>query len=68
MLNERLTGRDYTYHADFDYASSVVSPCNFATPFYLSGDLRVNNSMNTQGNGYIAVDSVSADPLVARCL
>ena len=68
MLNERLAGRDYTYHADFDYASSVVSPCNFATPFYLAGDLRVNNSMNTQGNGYIAVDSVSADTFVARCL
>ena len=54
------TGKDYTYRDTFDLATTVLSPCGVASVLNIQSDIRVSNSKNTKGSGYIATDSVSA--------
>jgi len=55
-----FTGKDYTYRDTFDLATTVLSPCGVASVLNIQSDIRVSNSKNTKGSGYIATDSVSA--------
>lgn len=52
-------GADYTYRDAFDLVSTNLSPCGQDTVLNIQSDVRVSNSKNTKGSGYIATDSVS---------
>lgn len=54
-----VAGADYTYRDQFDLTSTVQSPCGADTVLNLNTELRVSNSANSTGSGYIANDSVS---------
>ena len=53
-----ILGEDYTWRYNFDTA--VYSPCGGSTVLNINSDLRVSNTANKQGIGYIATDSVNA--------
>ncbi|EAU93304.1 hypothetical protein CC1G_13195 [Coprinopsis cinerea okayama7 len=53
-----VDGADYTYRDMFDLVSTVQSPCGISTVLNVQSDLRVSNSQNTRGSGYIATDSI----------
>jgi len=53
-----VSGKDYTYRDAFDLVATVTSPCGVATVLNVQSELRVSNSGNTKGAGYIATDSI----------
>ncbi|KAH6917735.1 secreted protein [Coprinopsis sp. MPI-PUGE-AT-0042] len=53
-----VDGKDYTYRDNFDLVSTVLSPCGISTVLNVQSELRVSNSANTKGSGYIANDSI----------
>ncbi|KAJ2922370.1 hypothetical protein H1R20_g14720, partial [Candolleomyces eurysporus] len=57
-LNGPVAGKDYTYRDAFDLVSTVISPCGSDTVLNINSDLRVSNSANTKGSGYLATDSI----------
>lgn len=59
LANIIMPGADYTYRDAFDLVSTVTSPCGVSSVLNIQSDLRVSNSKNTKGSGYIATDSVS---------
>jgi hypothetical protein len=60
VLNGPVNGADYTYRDAFDLVSTVTSPCGQSTVLNVNSDVRVSNSGNSKGSGYLATDSVSA--------
>lgn len=58
--SEQIAGQNYTYRDAFDLVSTVYSPCGVASNLYIQNDIRVSNSRNPSGNGYISADAVSA--------
>ncbi|TEB23486.1 hypothetical protein FA13DRAFT_1639829 [Coprinellus micaceus] len=54
-----VDGDYYTYRDSFDLVSTVQSPCGKATVLNINSDVRVSNSQNTKGQGYIATDSIN---------
>ncbi|TFK72640.1 secreted protein [Pluteus cervinus] len=57
-LTGPVDGDDYTYRDAFDLYSTNLAPCGKDTVLNIQSDVRVSNSKNTQGSGYIATDSV----------
>ncbi|TFK28361.1 hypothetical protein FA15DRAFT_753498 [Coprinopsis marcescibilis] len=57
-LTGPVSGKDYTYRDSFDLVSTVLAPCGAATVLNVQSELRVSNSANTKGAGYIANDSI----------
>ncbi|TFK72636.1 hypothetical protein BDN72DRAFT_835939 [Pluteus cervinus] len=57
-LTGPVDGADYTYRDAFDLVSTNLSPCGQDTVLNIQSDVRVSNSKNTQGSGYIATDSI----------
>ncbi|TFK60247.1 hypothetical protein BDN72DRAFT_883694, partial [Pluteus cervinus] len=57
-LNGPVDGEDYTYRDAFDLVSTNLSPCGQDTVLNIQSDVRVSNSKNTAGSGYIATDSI----------
>ncbi|PPQ87793.1 hypothetical protein CVT25_008837 [Psilocybe cyanescens] len=57
-LTGPVDGADYTYRDAFDLVSTVTSPCGVSSVLNIQSDLRVSNSKNTKGSGYIATDSI----------
>ncbi|KAG8811012.1 hypothetical protein FRC17_002665, partial [Serendipita sp. 399] len=53
-----IPGKDYLYRDNFDIWSSVRCPCGTNTVLNLNSAVRVDNSQNRNGFGYIATDSV----------
>ncbi|KAF9531276.1 hypothetical protein CPB83DRAFT_892110 [Crepidotus variabilis] len=53
-----IDGEDYTWRDNFDLVSTVNSPCGVPSVLNINSDLRVSNSQNPSGVGYIATDSV----------
>ncbi|KAG2023729.1 hypothetical protein CC2G_001348 [Coprinopsis cinerea AmutBmut pab1-1] len=53
-----VDGKDYTYRDAFDLVSTVLSPCGVSTVLNVQSELRVSNSGNSKGSGYIATDSI----------
>ncbi|KAJ3510045.1 hypothetical protein NLJ89_g4893 [Agrocybe chaxingu] len=51
-------GKDYTYRDSFDLVAEVKSPCGATTVLNIGSDIRVSNSANRAGSGYIATDSI----------
>jgi len=51
-------GKDYLYRDAFDLVSTVIAPCGAQTVLNIKSDLRVDNSANRGGSGYMATDSV----------
>ncbi|KAH6905786.1 secreted protein [Coprinopsis sp. MPI-PUGE-AT-0042] len=58
-----VDGKDYTYRDSFDLVSTVLSPCGISTVLNVQSELRVSNSANTKGSGYIASDSIDTSLL-----
>ncbi|TFK28359.1 hypothetical protein FA15DRAFT_701037 [Coprinopsis marcescibilis] len=58
VLNGPVDGKDYTYRDEFDLVATVTSPCGVATVLNVQSELRVSNTGNTKGAGYIATDSI----------
>ncbi|TEB35279.1 hypothetical protein FA13DRAFT_1624387, partial [Coprinellus micaceus] len=57
-LNGPVSGNYYTYRDQFDLVSTVTSPCGKSTVLNINSDVRVSNSANTKGAGYLATDSI----------
>ncbi|KAH6905785.1 hypothetical protein BKA70DRAFT_458806 [Coprinopsis sp. MPI-PUGE-AT-0042] len=57
-LTGPVDGDDYTYRDLFDLTSTVQAPCGISTVLNIQSDLRVSNTKNTKGSGYIATDSI----------
>ncbi|KAF9523793.1 secreted protein, partial [Crepidotus variabilis] len=53
-----VDGNYYTYRDTFDLTSTVLSPCGVNTVLNVNSDIRVSNTKNKAGSGYIATDSV----------
>ncbi|KAJ3532225.1 hypothetical protein NMY22_g7832 [Coprinellus aureogranulatus] len=53
-----VDGKYYTYRDQFDLVSTVQSPCGKSTVLNINSDVRVSNSANTKGVGYLATDSI----------
>lgn len=53
-----IDGKQYTHRTPFDLATTVLSPCGKNSILAINSDIRVSNSANRQGSGYIATDSV----------
>ncbi|CAA7268573.1 unnamed protein product [Cyclocybe aegerita] len=53
-----VDGKDYTYRDSFDLVAEVKSPCGATTVLNIGSDIRVSNSANRAGSGYIATDSI----------
>lgn len=53
-----IDGDSYTYRDTFDLTSTVQAPCGQSTVLNINSDLRVSNSANPKGQGYIATDSI----------
>ncbi|KAJ2916829.1 hypothetical protein MD484_g3539, partial [Candolleomyces efflorescens] len=58
LLNGPVDGADYTYRDSFDLVSTVTSPCGQSTVLNVNSDVRVSNSGNSKGSGYLATDSI----------
>jgi len=58
-----IDGDDYTWRDAFDLVSTVNSPCGVDSILNIRSDIRVSNSGNKNGSGYLATDSVR--PLVS---
>jgi len=58
LIHLVVIGKDYTYRDSFDLVATVTAPCGATTVLNVQSDLRVSNSANTKGSGYIATDSV----------
>ncbi|TEB35273.1 hypothetical protein FA13DRAFT_1728067 [Coprinellus micaceus] len=54
-----VDGDYYTYRDSFDLVSTVQSPCGQATVLNINSDVRVSNSQNNKGQGYLATDSIN---------
>ncbi|TFK71511.1 hypothetical protein BDN72DRAFT_895618 [Pluteus cervinus] len=63
-----VDGAYYTYRDTYDIATTVLSPCGQDTVLNIGGDIRVNNSGNKQGSGYIATDSVDTSFIQASSM
>ncbi|KAJ3536331.1 hypothetical protein NMY22_g6076 [Coprinellus aureogranulatus] len=57
-LTGPVAGKSYTYRDQFDVTSTNLSPCGVDTVLNINSDVRVSNSGNTKGSGYIATDSI----------
>ncbi|KAJ3539581.1 hypothetical protein NMY22_g4670 [Coprinellus aureogranulatus] len=57
-LTGPVAGKSYTYRDQFDIVSTNMSPCGVDTVLNINSDVRVSNSGNTKGSGYIATDSI----------
>ncbi|TFK28356.1 hypothetical protein FA15DRAFT_701034 [Coprinopsis marcescibilis] len=55
-----VDGADYIYRDQFDLIATNTSPCGVSTVLNVNTELRVSNTGNRQGSGYIATDSVDA--------
>jgi len=55
-----VDGADYTYQDTFDLVSTVISPCGVASVLNINSEVRVSNTANTKGFGYITDDSIDA--------
>ncbi|KAF6756578.1 hypothetical protein DFP72DRAFT_893131 [Ephemerocybe angulata] len=53
-----VDGKEYTYRDQFDLVSTVQSPCGKSTVLNINSDVRVSNSANSKGQGYLATDSI----------
>jgi len=53
-----VNGKEYTYRDSFDLVSTVLAPCGKSTVLNINSDVRVSNSGNTKGSGYLATDSI----------
>ncbi|KAG8752213.1 hypothetical protein FRC14_007232 [Serendipita sp. 396] len=53
-----VSGNDYTYHDEFDLFAATLSPCGADTVLSINSSLRVDNSANREGAGYISTDSI----------
>lgn len=53
-----IEGQEYTYRDNFDLVSTVMAPCGQSTVLNINSDVRVSNSANTKGAGYLATDSI----------
>ncbi|KAF5331964.1 hypothetical protein D9611_008848 [Ephemerocybe angulata] len=53
-----VDGAEYTYRDNFDLVSTVQSPCGQSTVLNINSDVRVSNSANSKGQGYLATDSI----------
>ncbi|KAG8800541.1 hypothetical protein FRC18_007993 [Serendipita sp. 400] len=53
-----VSGNDYTYHDEFDLFVATLSPCGADTVLSINSSLRVDNSANREGAGYISTDSI----------
>ncbi|KAG8839916.1 hypothetical protein FRC18_000039 [Serendipita sp. 400] len=53
-----ITGANYVYQDEFDIWSQVRCPCGADTVLNLDSSVRIDNSENKNGFGYIANDSV----------
>ena len=54
-----VDGKEYTYRDEFDLVSTNQAPCGVSTVLNINSDVRVSNSQNTKGQGYIATDSIN---------
>ncbi|KAF6751324.1 hypothetical protein DFP72DRAFT_816720 [Ephemerocybe angulata] len=59
-LKGPIDGKSYTYRDQFDLVSTNLAPCGVDTVLNINSDVRVSNSANTKGAGYIATDSIDA--------
>jgi len=57
-LTGPVNGKEYTYRDSFDLVSTVLAPCGAQSVLNVQSDIRVSNSANTKGSGYIATDSI----------
>ncbi|KAF5331872.1 hypothetical protein D9611_008833 [Ephemerocybe angulata] len=57
-LTGPINGKEYTYRDQFELVSTVQSPCGKSTVLNINSDVRVSNSANTKGAGYLATDSI----------
>jgi len=53
-----IDGKEYTWRDSFDLVSTVQAPCGKSTVLNINSDVRVSNSGNTKGQGYLATDSI----------
>ncbi|TEB35227.1 hypothetical protein FA13DRAFT_1729046 [Coprinellus micaceus] len=57
-LTGPIGGAEYSYRDSFDLVSTVLSPCGASTVLIVNSEVRVSNSGNTKGYGYIATDTL----------
>ncbi|KAG8773123.1 hypothetical protein FRC15_002255 [Serendipita sp. 397] len=53
-----ISGAEYTFRDEFDIFASTRSPCGADTVLNANSAIRIDNSGNKAGSGYIATDSV----------
>ncbi|CAA7268566.1 unnamed protein product [Cyclocybe aegerita] len=56
-----MAEKDYSRRDAFDFGSSVYSFCGVPSTLYVMSDIRVNNTANTEGSGYVGTDPLKID-------
>ncbi|KAJ7581345.1 hypothetical protein C8J56DRAFT_1057339 [Mycena floridula] len=55
-----VDGANYVYRDEFDLTPTIYSPCGEDTVLNINTQVRVDNSGNTKGFGYVTDDSIDA--------
>ncbi|KAL0066015.1 hypothetical protein AAF712_007005 [Marasmius tenuissimus] len=55
-----LDGKNYVYRDEFNLSPTIYSPCGEDTILNINSEVRVDNSANKDGYGYIVDDSIDA--------
>ncbi|KAK1234150.1 hypothetical protein PQX77_002662, partial [Marasmius sp. AFHP31] len=59
-LTGPLDGKNYVYRDEFNLSPTIYSPCGEDTILNINSEVRVDNSANKNGYGYIVDDSIDA--------
>jgi len=59
-INGPIAGADYVYRDSFSLTPTIASPCGEDTVLNINSAVRVDNSGNTAGSGFITDDSIDA--------
>ncbi|KAK1231221.1 hypothetical protein PQX77_005666 [Marasmius sp. AFHP31] len=59
-LNGPVAGKNYVYRDEFNLTPTIYSPCGEDTILNINSQVRVDNSANKNGYGFITDDSIDA--------